>query len=103
MTGHHPAVIGLHPDFLGLHGQVADGQHQIVADGRPMAHAQGAQRIGGEGVWRNLGAQGHGGGQGPVQVEGKVLRLGLQPSSHAPFLECFEILGHAAFQSKGLI
>jgi hypothetical protein len=57
--GDDPAIVGRQPDFLGLGDEVADGQHQaVVADDDAAAFADGAQRRGGEGVVRDVRAQG---------------------------------------------
>ena len=85
MAFHHPAVAEMQPDGLGLGDQIADGQHQPVADHHAIAGALGAERLGGEGIGRNDGMQPDHRGQRALEVEPKILRARLDRRRHFPF------------------
>ena len=84
MAGNRAAVREMQPDRFRLGDEVADGEHHAVADQDAVAGALGAERLGGEGIGGNDGAQSHQRGQGALEIIGVILRLGLDGMRHLP-------------------
>ena len=72
MPGHRPAVTCGQPDALSLHDQVAHRQHQAAGDAHAVTGALGAERAGGKGVMRHVGAQRHHAAQAGLEVEAVI-------------------------------
>jgi hypothetical protein len=69
------AVVGRQPYRVRLGDQVADGEHEPVADHDAVAGALGAEDLRGESVLRHLGAQQHHRVERSLEVEACVVRL----------------------------
>jgi hypothetical protein len=82
---HHAAVAEMQPDGFGFGDQVADGQHQPVADQHAIAGALDAERLGGEGIAWNDRMQANHRGQRALKVEIEILGARLHRRRHFPF------------------
>ncbi len=105
---HGPALGGGQPDALGLHHQVAHGQHQAARYADAVAGAFGAQRAGGEGVAGDIGAQADHAAQGGFQVEAVIGGAGLQVLRGCrgrswPWLHCLAGAGQERPRSEASI
>jgi len=67
----------MQPDGFGLGDQIADGQHQPVADQHAITGALDAKGVGGEGVVRDDGMQADHRGKRALQIEVIILRARL--------------------------
>jgi hypothetical protein len=85
MALRHAAVAEMQPDRLRLGDQIADGEHQTVADQHAVAGAFGAERVGGEGVGGNDRMQPDHRGQRALEIIAIVLRARLRRGWYLPF------------------
>ena len=75
----------MQPDGLGLGDQIADGQHQPVADQNAVAGAFDAERLGGEGVGWNDRTQADHRRQRAFEIVAVVLHTRLGGRGDFPF------------------
>jgi hypothetical protein len=84
VTGDRAAIRKMQPDRFRLGDEITDGEHHALADEDAVAGPLGAQRLCGESIGGNDGAQPHQRGQRALEVIGVVLRLGLDGMRHLP-------------------